>query len=166
MPNIAKILREEISRIGRKEAKSACTPLHRKEIKTAKTTVALKKRVVALEKSNRLLLERLAKLEALQPASQGPQEENARAWISGKGIRRLRKKLGLSQAAFAKLVGVSVISVYNWEKNPGMLKLRNTTKASVFSIRDIGAREAKKRLEAMPKSKNVVKKAAKRRKAK
>jgi len=37
-----------------------------------------------------------------------PQADSAKAkwWISGKGVRSLRQKLGLTQEEFAKLVGV------------------------------------------------------------
>jgi DNA-binding transcriptional regulator YiaG len=152
MPNIAKVLKEEISRIGRKEAKAANRLIHHKEVRLAKAAVDLKRRVVELEKAMRLLQQRLAALEAVQPVSAATGQESKREWISGKGIRRLRKKLGLSQAAFAKLVGVSIISVYQWEKHAGMLKLRKATKAAVFGIRGIGAREAKRRLEEVTKA--------------
>jgi len=40
-------------------------------------------------------------------------------------------------------------AVYQWESKPAMLKLREKTKAAVFAVRDIGAREAKQRLAEM-----------------
>ena len=51
--------------------------------------------------------------------------------------------------AFAKLVGESSNAVYQWESKPGMLRLRNNTRAAVFAARQLGAREAKARLAEM-----------------
>ena len=57
----------------------------------------------------------------------------------------------MSQAEFARLVGVSSMSVVRWEQKPGMLTLRGAAKASVFSVRKLGEREARERLAEMPK---------------
>ena len=64
-------------------------------------------------------------------------------------MRSLRRKIGLSQDAFAKLVGVSSNAVYQWESKPGMLRLRDNTRAALLAVRKLGAREAKARLAAM-----------------
>jgi DNA-binding transcriptional regulator YiaG len=117
--------------------------------------------VAALETLNGQLQSRLAKLESSQPTP--TESHDKRGWISGKGIRSLRKKLGLSQADFARLVGVSHISVYQWEKKAKTLTLRGATKAKVFAVRGIGAREAKARLAEMG-GKKTAKRVAKRRK--
>lgn len=58
---------------------------------------------------------------------------------------------------------VTAQAVYLWERKPGMLKLRETTKAALLAVRGIGAREAKARLAAM-ESKPKAKKAGKNRK--
>ena len=155
MPNIAKILKEEITRLSRKEAKAAVTPFRKPSVRSRKDMADLKRRMVLLEKLGRQLQDRLAKMDAVQPAA--PTEPSAREWISGRGIKSLRKRLGLSQSELAKLVGVSEQAVYMWEQKPGMLRLRTSTKASVFSIRDLGAREARKRLEEMAKAKQPKK---------
>lgn len=42
----------------------------------------------------------------------------------GKEVAGLRAKFGMSQAEFAGLMGVSVTSIANWEKKPGLLGLR------------------------------------------
>jgi DNA-binding transcriptional regulator YiaG len=163
MPNIAKVLKEEISRISRKEAKAAVRPIRSPSVKARRAVADLKRRVALLEKANNLLVKRLAKMEGGQPAAaaQAPAE---RAWISGKGIKSLRKRLGLSQVEFAKLLGVSAMAVIRWEQKPGMLRLRAATKASVFSVRKLGAREARQRLDEMAPVKKARKAASRRRK--
>jgi DNA-binding transcriptional regulator YiaG len=145
MPNIGKVLKDEISRIARRESKAAVTPV-RKPVYDLRLGVAdLKRRLAVLEKANRDLQSRLATIEAAQPAAPEP-EPDGRAWISGQGIKSLRKRLGVSQADLATLVGVSEQAVYMWEQKSGMLNLRKETKPAVMAVRKIGATEAKKRL--------------------
>ena len=147
MPNIAKVLKEEISRISHHEAKLATTPIRKPTIRLRKDVASLKARLAALEKAYKGIQALMAKCKAAQPA---PTPEAAeKGWISGKGIKSLRKRLSLSQGEFAKLVGVTGNAVYQWESKASMLKLRAKTKASVFAVRGIGAKEAKQRLAVM-----------------
>ena len=44
--------------------------------------------------------------------------------ITGKRVASLRKRMGLSAAAFGKRIGVTAQTVYNWEKAKGALRLR------------------------------------------
>ena len=146
MPNVITVLKAEISRIARREAKQAVAPFRKPATSARRTFADLKRRMAALEKEGRRLGSLLAKIP--QPE---PQKAPARGkgWISGRGVRSLRRKIGLSQDAFAKLVGVSSNAVYQWESKPGMLRLRDNTRASVLAARQLGAREAKARLAEM-----------------
>ena len=45
--------------------------------------------------------------------------------FTGKTVAALRSKLGMSKAAFAALLGVSAVTIGNWEKNPGPLGLQS-----------------------------------------
>lgn len=148
MPNLAKTLKEEISRISRHEAKVAVGPIRKPAIKLRRDVADLKVRLALIEKAHKKLHVMVAKIQAVQPATPVP-EPATKGWISGKGIKTLRKRLGLSQNDFAKLVGVSSQAVTLWEGKPGMLKFRDATKAAVFAVRDLGAREARQRLESM-----------------
>jgi DNA-binding transcriptional regulator YiaG len=147
MPNVASVLKQEIARIARKEAKAAVGPLRKPSVRARADIAGLKRRLAALEKANKDLLARLVKVEAAQPVP--ATEPAARGWISGKGIRSLRKRLGLSQNEFARLAGVSGQAVYMWESKTGTLTLRGPTKAKVFAVRGLGAREARRRLAEM-----------------
>ena len=146
MPNVAKVLKEEIARIGRKESRAAVTPVHRRTIQLERSSADLKRRVAALERLNKDLHKRLAQLAPVATAAPAPASRN---WISGKGVKSLRKQLGVSQADLARLVGVSDQSVYNWESAPGKLNLRDVTRANLLAMRSLGAREAKRRLAEM-----------------
>ena len=152
MANVITALKAEIARIARKEAKALTAPLRKPANATRLTLADLKRRVAALEQENKRMAVLLSKVP--QPE---PQEEPAKpkGWISGKGVRSLRQKLGLSQEAFAQLVGVSPNAVYQWEHKSGMLRLRANTRAAVMSVRELGAREAKAKLAEMAAAKQA-----------
>ena len=57
--------------------------------------------------------------------------------VTGKAVAALRAKFGMSQSEFAMVLGLSVPTVGNWEKNSGALDLR---------IRTLGAWKAAKKL--------------------
>jgi DNA-binding transcriptional regulator YiaG len=152
MPNIMTALKAEIVRLARKEVKAATDPIRKPANATRLTLADLKRRVSALEKQLKQASAQLAKVPLPEPAQEPASPKN---WISGKGVRSLRQKLGLSQEAFAKLVGVSPNCVYQWEAKPGMLRLREKTRAAVFAARELGAREAKAKLAEMASAKKA-----------
>ena len=82
----------------------------------------------------------------MQPAPAAADELD-KARITGGMIKRIRKRLGISQADLAKLLGVSGQSVYQWEKKTGRLTLRGNTKSAIVDVRKLGKRDAKRRLE-------------------
>jgi len=165
MSNVAKVLKAEIMRISRKEAKGATQGIGKSNTWLRRIVADLKKRVVVLEKENRRLVATTRKYQVESP--QRPDEETSKARLTSRGIRSLRNKLGLSQAGFAKLVGVTPYSVYLWENKEGALNLRDKTKAALLSIRGLGAREAKEKLaEAETKSRKMRSPASRAKKAK
>ena len=145
MSNVVKILKAEIARISKKEAKSATQAIGKSNTWLRKTVADLKKRLVLLEKENRLLVATMKKYQIRQPETPD-QEEGKKARFTSKGIRALRKKLGLSQADFGKLLGTTPHSVYLWEKKERALNLLDKTKAALLSIRGLTARDAKEKL--------------------
>ncbi len=158
MSTFAKSFKDEVIRLARKEAKAAVAPVRKPSGANRSALADLKRRVAALEKETRSQAALLAKVPQPEPVAASISPKN---WISGKGVRSLRQKLGLSQEAFAKLVGVTPNGVYNWESKLGLLRMRDATKAAVFAVRHLGAREAKQKLADMV----PVKKAKKGRKA-
>jgi DNA-binding transcriptional regulator YiaG len=152
--NIAQVLKSEISRISKHEAKVLSSPTRSATISLKKTVADLKSRLSILEKSNKDLQKQVATLIASQPKPVAEAED--KGWISGKGVKALRKKLGITQDELARLTGVSKGAVVQWEAKTGMLKLRDATRKAVMAVREIGGKgEARKRLEEMGK-KNVV----------
>ena len=154
MSTFAKSFKDEVTRLARKEAKAAIAPIRKPSGATRSALADLKRRVAVLEKEIRRQAALLAKIPQPEPVATPVSPRN---WISGKGVRSLRQKLGLSQEAFAKLVGVTPNCICLWECKPGMLRMRETTKAAVFAVRQLGAREAKQKLAEMVPAKKAKK---------
>ena len=153
MSNVAKVLKAEIARISKREAKSATEGIGKSTTWLRKTVADLKKRLLVLEKENKHLVAAIKKLHVESPPK-ADQEEGKKARFTARGIRALRKKLRLSQADFGKLVGTTPGAVHLWEKKAGPLSLRDKTKAAILSVRGLGAGEAKEKLtEGKTKSK-------------
>lgn len=76
-----------------------------------------------------------------------------RSRFSAKGLKTHREQLGLSADSYGKLVGVSGLSIYNWEQEKA--RPRESSIAALASIRGLGKREAASRLgePATPKAK-------------
>jgi len=164
MSNIAKVLKAEIARISKREAKSATQGIGKSNTWLRKTVADLKRRVLLLEKENKRLVVTVKKYQVESP--QKPDEETSKARLTSRGIHGLRGRLRLSQAGFAKLVGVTPYSVYLWETKKTALNLRDKTKAALLSIRGLGAREARAKLaEAETKSKRMRASSSKTKKA-
>jgi len=150
MSNVVKILKTEIARINKKEAKSATQAIGKSNTWLRKTVADMKKRLVLLEKENKRLVATVKRFQVAQP-EKVEQEEGKKARFTSKGIQSLRKKLRLSQADFGKLLGATPHAVYLWEKKLGALNLRDKTKAAILSVRGLGAREAKEKLAELGK---------------
>ncbi len=160
MPNVMKVLRDEVTRLARKEVKASVSKVHKPTVQLKHDVASLKRIVVGLAKDNKRIQGMMDQIVKPQPA---PTPEAAgKARLTGKGIRSLRRKLRLSQVDFGRLIGVTAQAVVNMEKKSGPLAVRKITRAAILVIRGMGAREAKAKLAEM----KAVKMRAKRRKTK
>lgn len=146
MPNVAQVLKQEISRLARKEARSLAVPIRREAYALRRTVAALGRQVASIHSVQKDLVKAVARVV---PAAVEVKEAPAGMRITGPGVRSLRDRMRLTQGDFARLVGVSDQAVLLWEKSKGTLRLRNTTKATLAAVRGIGAREARQRLKEM-----------------
>ena len=143
MSQLASAIKEEVQRLARKEVKAQlaktkqASSQHRSDIAELKRAVRDLGRQVAY-------LERKEKRRVNKPAPESL-AENAR--FSPKSVRSHRAKLGLSAADYGRLVGVSALSVYNWEK--GKTKPQKKQLASLVAVRKLGVREAERQLELL-----------------
>ena len=160
MVNIGKVLKDEVSRIARRETNKTLASVSRPAAGLRRTATDLKRRVAQLEKELRSLRKAIDGVAKAEPPSAPEAADKAR--ITAKGVRSLRRKLRLNGQEFASLLGVTPQVVYVWEKASGPLRVRRTTRTAILAIRDIGVREARKRIEGMAGAKKAGKTAPKR----
>lgn len=147
--------RGEVSRLVRKELKGPLAQLKADNVKLKKHVAELRKKLADLEKANRSITKEtkyVAKLrEEKEAAAENPELERMR--IKGSLIRRLREKLGISQAELALLLNVTSQCVYQWErkKDEMLRRLRGDSKAALLEIRKLGKKEVRQKLEQMAK---------------
>jgi DNA-binding XRE family transcriptional regulator len=145
MPNVIQVLKAEIARVATKQAKAITVPIRKSAVAAKKAAASLRRRMAALEKDNRELKSTVAKLTAAQPAPAPEAADKVR--VTAKGMRSLRRKLGLSGGEMGKLLGITSQAVYNLEKgSAGTLRVRSQTRDAILALRGLGAREAKRRL--------------------
>lgn len=148
MPRFAAVLQEEIRRLARKEVR-ALTAV------TRRAAAQHRRDIAGLKRQARLLARQVAALETLERghAAVAPAPETAveRARFSPGWIKARRGRLKLSAEAYGKLIGVSGLTVYQWER--GKTRPRKGALARLVAVRDIGRREALRRLEMLERAK-------------
>ena len=107
MPNLAKLLKDEIQRLARKETKAATATLRSDNTALKRAIVDHKRRLATLEKDNRRLLSYMQK--SRDGSIKASDEEIQKARITAKMIRGLRDKFGLSQVALAEFSNARVL---------------------------------------------------------
>lgn len=153
--NVMSVLKAEISRLAKKEAKSIIAPV-KKASSTYRALIAgLRKQVDALQKEVSGLKRAMPKADRVLEAKTEPE---GRFWMTGQGVKAMRKRLGLTQKAFAGLAGVSSQAVVNWEAHKGKINLRKATGARLQGLRGKGKREV---AEMLPKEAKAPKAKAK-----
>lgn len=146
MPNIASVLKSEISRIARKEGRSETDALRRSVSAHRSDIATLKRRVSELEKLLKAVARTSARGAIASP--QGDDETEADGLrFRAKGMASNRKRLGLSAEDFGQLVGATGQSVYSWEA--GKTKPRAKNLKAIAELRGVGKREVAKRLAAL-----------------
>ncbi len=141
MANYQTSFRQEVQRIARKEIRS--------ELKSTKQAVSRYRSEIAALKRKHKELERLIKAlqsrekKKSQAVSADVGQPKRRRYSVG-SLKSQRKKSGLSQAAYAKLVGVSANTIFNWES--GKSKPDDKRFQKLVSLRGIGKTEAQKRI--------------------
>ena len=145
MPNFGAVIREEITRLSRRESRSQVDPTKKATIQHRHDIATLKRQVAQLERQMALVSR---KVLATPPAAPSSGSEPARrVRFVAKGMRSQRERLGLSQTDFGKLLGVSAQTVYNWEHEEA--RPRDVQMVKIAAVRGIGKREAAERLRRL-----------------
>lgn len=145
-------LNDEIKRLARREVGSDLRKL-RADVAALKRQLAAQKRQTAqLARDTADLVADLKSRLATPPRAS--EKEVQHSHLSPRLIRLQRERLGLSRAAFGKLVGRSGPAVGTWES--GGAKPGSEARAAIVGLRKLGKREVLLRLAAMrPASQRV-----------
>ncbi|HNS22344.1 MAG TPA: helix-turn-helix transcriptional regulator [Sedimentisphaerales bacterium] len=143
MANIAGVLREEILRLARKEIRKQTSAARKASAQYRKDIAKLKRCVSDLQRR----LTPLQKQVLRSVPAQVEPADSDHVRFTAKGLRSQRSRLGLSAADYGKLVGVTGQSIYSWEQ--GTSRPRRQQVAKIASIRHLGKREARARLEQL-----------------
>ena len=144
MPTLASVLKTEISRLAKKEVRAETASLKKGSAQHRRDIAQLKRQMATLERKV-ALLEKNAWTKPVPAAEAEVEAGNVR--YSAKGLATHRSKLGLSAKDYGKLIGVSPLTIYNWEKEE--TRPRDEQLAKIVAVRGMGKREALKRLEQM-----------------
>ncbi len=140
MSNIGTVLKSEISRVSRKEVRGETQAL-KKSVSQYRGQIAdLKRRMQALEQQ----VKRIGKVTTRAAPAQAEAAGSRQVRFSAKSLASQRRRLGLSAAALARLLGVSALSVYKWEG--GKTRPRAKQIEAIARLRKMGRRDVAQRL--------------------
>jgi DNA-binding transcriptional regulator YiaG len=136
MPNIAMVLKEEISRLARKEVRRQTQALRKASGQYRKDIAEMKRQLFDLQRKVNPLQKQVLK----SGPSQVVKTETSGVRFTAKGLRSQRQRLGLSAADYGKLVGVTGQTIYSWEHE--IARPRKGQLPRIASLRRLGKREA------------------------
>ena len=152
MGKLDSIIKDEIIRLAKREMRTTFVPL-RRDVRSLKSIASqLRKSVADLQR----FVSQQERQAGPKPVAEVTPEDMKKARFSPRLIKNLRKHLGVSQREMAKLAGVTVGAVFQWEK--GKFEPKDTKKKVLIGLRKLGRREARqllegKREESAPKKK-------------
>lgn len=142
MPNIASILKSEITRIARKEIRAELEALKKSASGHRSQIAALKRRAQVLEQE----VKRLQKSAPPESGALAKAESGKARRFSAAGLAKQRQRLELSADAVGLLVGSSGQSVYNWEAGKARPRAGHLT--AIAALRGLSKNQAAQILAA------------------
>lgn len=140
MSDFKQVFADEIRRLARKEIKAAMEPVQKMLANQRQQIAELRRQLRDLEQC------KAAAAPAAKVKTDEVEDKKISRRITGRRIMAMRNKMGLSQAQFAELLGASLSSIVNWEKDKRTP--RASQKEQIAGLRLLGKREIAKRLEA------------------
>jgi DNA-binding transcriptional regulator YiaG len=141
MPNIAAVLKDEICRLARREVNIQAGKTRKAAVQYRRDIAKLKRLVGQQEKELKGLKREIQQCQG-EPATAEEPLEGIR--FSSRSVKAQRQRIGLSAADYGRLVGVSGLTIYNWEHDKA--RPRKAQLAALVAVRGVGKREALKKL--------------------
>jgi DNA-binding transcriptional regulator YiaG len=135
LTNIATVLKEEITRLSRRELRVETDGLKKSAGQYRSDIAALKKRVHVLEQQLKAITKFLSK------TAPAVSVEVKRSRYSPRNLAAQRQRLDLSAADAGVLINVSAQTVYNWES--GKTRPSPEQIAAISAMRRLGKRDAR-----------------------
>jgi DNA-binding transcriptional regulator YiaG len=159
MSTLAQTIKNEIRRISRQEISLALSNFRRDYIALKKRLAEQKSRITAIEKENKELSKKLAVFGQNQRGEAGSEPQAEQVAIYARGIKSLRRRLGLSQVKLGKLVGMNKVSIAHWEKKSGKITIRKPEALKMLvELQGMKKREVAARLRTPKKPDKIVSK--------
>jgi len=132
MSTIVKVLKAEIQRIVRREI-AQLTAAQKQGLSAVKKNQAVSsQRIAALEKQ--MKTQAASRRGTLAPAQGVDMHDDLR--VTAKSLKSMRKRLGITQAELASLLGVSVQVVAIWETKKGRVHIKKASaRAAVAALK-------------------------------
>jgi DNA-binding transcriptional regulator YiaG len=144
MSTLAVALKDEIRRLARKEIKAQTGTTVRAVAQYRREIARLKRQVREQDKKIASLASQKSSRGVAAPEA-GQSDDGVR--FSARSAKAQRRRTGLSAADYGKLVGVSPLTIYNWEH--GKSRPRRQQFAALVGLRGIGKREAIAKLSTL-----------------
>jgi len=104
MSNLMKELKLEVARLARKEVKKELAAVKKINASQRGLIAELRRQVNAIQRDLNGLKKAVPSHKKIILEKKEPQ---GRFWITGKGVKAMRKRAGLTQVKFSELIGVS-----------------------------------------------------------
>ena len=169
MANLASVLKEEVSRIVQQEVRRQTAGTAKAAAQGQREVAALKTQLEKLQNqlaslrgqetpkqavSKKAGRKKTARKTAESKQERGKNDSDAavaaekqalRKRFSAQALKTDRERLGLSADNYGKLIGVSGLSIYNWEQEKA--RPRDSSIEALMQIKGIGKRKAQKLLK-------------------
>jgi DNA-binding transcriptional regulator YiaG len=141
MTTFANALKEEVRRLARKEIKAQTSRTSRAVAQYRREIARLKRQLRDQDKKLSYVTKQVQRSGTAPSAAK---EVDSSTRFSSRSVRSQRRRSGLSAADYAKLVGVSPLTIYHWES--GKSRPRQQQFAALVALRGLGKREAQAKL--------------------
>jgi transcriptional regulator with XRE-family HTH domain len=156
------MLKQEIARLSRRELRGEMQATKKASTQYRHHIAALRRQLGALERQVATLQRRVGSGHRAE-ATASSEDGAPKLRFAANRLRAQRAKHGLTAGEYAKLLGVSEQTIYNWEHGthrPGRDRL-----AVIAELRGLGKRAVQARLEEMPGKAASTKSAATKKRA-
>lgn len=140
MPNVAALLKAEITRISKKSVRQGLQSVQKASATQRQQIVALRRQLEALQRE----VQQLRKAAGVKKAEPVAAEDTAKMRFVVKGFKSLRTRLGVSAREMGQLLEVSEQTIYNWENKKA--SPRGAQLAKIAALRGVGKKEVRARL--------------------